>query len=249
MGQIVRLNESLNGTGLQKLVSYDTSKIRDELLKVTTLRGFYDLTDTSNMTLSGASVTQVNDLSVNALHFKQAVTASAPTFNAAAFGGAGGLAFNGSQWLTATNLFSSSKIRTIVLFFRAKSSGTLILLSRASDAYENAYIGDTHISVLSGLGRIYTDIQSYQNINYVAAYNETIKSSTLYANNLTASNTADISANRIKAGNVNLGRWSDTNEAAKFVGDIGHVMVFDEDLSKNAAVRNLIAEYSMRKYQ
>lgn len=249
MGQIVRLNESFSGTGLQKLVSYDTSKIRDELLKVTTLRGFYDLTDTSNMTLSGASVTQVNDLSVNALHFKQAVTASAPTFNAAAFGGAGGLAFNGSQWLTATNLFSSSKVRSVALFFRTKAMGTLIILSRADATYENAYVGTGHISLVSGVSRINTDIHDYQNINYIAAYDGTTKGSTLYANTLTASNTADITANGIKAGNVNLGRWSDTNETSKFVGDIGHVMIFDEDLSKNAAVRNLIAEYSMRKYQ
>ncbi|MBE0441413.1 hypothetical protein EI164_04950 [Psychrobacter sp. FME13] len=249
MGQIVRLNESFSGAGLQKLVSYDTSKIRDELLKITTLRGFYDLTDTSNMTLSGASVTQVNDLSANALHFKQAVTASAPTFNAAAFGGAGGLAFNGSQWLQAVNLFSGSKIRTIVLFFRAKKSGTLILLSRAADTYENAYIGDTHISVISGFGRIDTDIQSYKNINYIGAYDATTGQAKVYANELSSTNNDPFTISRVAAGAVNLGRWSDANEASKFVGDIGHVMVFDEDLSKNAAVRNLIAEYSMRKYQ
>lgn len=250
MGQIVRLNESLNGTGLQKLVSYDTSKIRDELLKVTTLRGFYDLTDTSSMTLSGGNVSQIRDLSGNNLHFNQVNTANNPTYTASAFGGAGGLSFNGNQHLLANSLFSASKVRTIALFIRARGTGNRIILGKKTATTENIYASNGSIKLISGSVVLKTDIHEYSNINIIGAYDATSGSGYLSADNISTSNISEgITPGVVFADDVYIGRWADRATGSQFVGDIGHVMVFDEDLSKNAAVRNLIAEYSMRKYQ
>ena len=248
MGQIVRLNESFSGTGLQKLVSYDTSKIRDELLKVTTLRGFYDFTDTSSMTMSGTSISQINDLSGNNLHFKQVAAANNPTYAPSAFNGVGGVSFSGNKYLLADSLFSASKVRTVIVFVRARGAGNRIIIGKPSSATENLYVANGSVKIISGDVTIVTDVHEYSDVHIIGAYDGVNGDGYLSVNQLSQTVTGTLNKAAVSADSVYVGRWSDSKSDSFYVGDIGHVMVFDEDISKNIALLNLIKEYAFRKY-
>ena len=84
--------------------------------------------------------------------------------------------------------------------------------------------------------------------NIILSYNAARNFAVIQTNHEhTVSNSTSGNAN-IPSGHVNLGRWTDSR-AEMYVGKIGHVMMFNEDLSKNQAVLDLINEYAKRKYR
>lgn len=247
MGQIIRLDTKFQGERLKKLIEYDVSGVLADLLNVSTLRAFYDCTDVSTMTLgAGGKVTQLNDISGNNKHFLQSNTALAPTFTELAIGRTNGISFNGAQYMRATDLFSASEERTVVILFYVgqEVAGNNMMMSAAGDLNENFYKKNTGTSALSGSVNLSIANINNKIINGIYAYNKTTKVSNIYADGTNISGTVLTT----KAGDVNLGRWADSNSTAMFTGNIGHIMVFDEDLSKNKIIRDLVNEYALRKY-
>lgn len=249
MGSIIRLNTVFNNAKLKTLQDYNTDEIKSQLLSLPTLRAFYDATDVSTMTMSNNIVTKLNDQSANQLHFVQANTANAPTYDAQAFGHTGGLVFSGNQWLTATNFFASKQVGSIVIFAKGASANLNILLSSATSATIALYTRDGVVSGLNGGTGVRADNAHIRPTNYVLAYDTAASKAQIilpYDYTVISNHNGNTTIN---TSNAFLGRWSLSKEDAKYIGNIGHIMMFDEDLSKNQAVLALVQEYAKRKYR
>lgn len=247
MGSIIRLNTVFNNAKLKVLQDYNTDEIKSQLLSLPTLRAFYDATDVSTMTMSNNIVTKLNDQSANRLHFVQSNTANAPTYNAQAFGHTGGLVFGGNQWLTATNFFGAKQVGSIVIFAKGNSSELNVLLSSNSMTALACYTRQGGIGAFSGATWARSQTAYIEPTNFVFAYDATAK----IGNIITHNSTPDMSGINITIvrSTANLGRWTDSSTSGNYIGNIGHVMMFDEDLSKNQAVLALVQEYAKRKYR
>lgn len=250
MGQIIRLDTQFDNNNLKQLVDYDVSRLVSDITKIATLRAFYDCTDVSKMTIADGKVTQLNDISGNALHFVQSSTVLAPVYDQSALDGVGALRFSGAQSMLSNQLFSTSQTRTVVIFLRVGQdvTGTRIIMSAKSSANENFYKTQTNIKALGGA--LTTDITdaNAKKIHYMCAYDAINKTATLYGDNKSSS--TESMNYGVVSGGVYIGRWADGYDSSNnnFSGSIGHIMVFDEDLSKNDVVRRLLNEYVTRKY-
>lgn len=248
MGSIIRLNTVFNNAKLKTLQDYDTDTLKQQILALPTLRAFYDATDKANMTMSGNLVTRLNDLSANQLHFVQTTTSNAPSYDEQAFGHVGGLVFRGGEWLTANNLFNARQVGSIVVFAKGDKGGLNVIMSSASNASVAIYTRDGSIMALNGGVGIGARHANIMPTNIVLSYNTTQNTAVInpgYMHTVSASAAGGV---RIANENVNLGRWSNT-KTEMYAGKIGHVMMFDEDLSKNQAVLDLVQEYAKRKYR
>lgn len=251
MGQVIRLDTSFNNNNLKKLIDYNFEDIKSQILSLPTLRAFYDATDTSTMTFgAGGAVTQLKDLSANALHFVQATTSKAPTHSTAGLNGVGGLYFNGSQSMKAAGLFSGSAKGTVVVLMNASGSTTnasKIVFSDAAQQSKAFYAQNTQLLAFNANVSLPVSSVNTKILNFVTAYDSTSNTATIYAEG--KSNAGAMSALGAPTGAANLGTWTDTLSNNNYIGYIGHVMIFDEDLSKNKVVRDLLTEYAKRKYR
>lgn len=249
MGSIIRLNTQFNNNKLQTLQDYNTDTLKAQILALPTLRAFYDATDRTTMQLTGNRVTQLNDQSINQLHFVQSNTTNSPTYDAQAFGHTGGLVFSGNQWLTAANLFGGKQIGSIVVFAKGANPGLSIIISSASNTAIALYTRENAIVALNGGTGITAPNAHIRPTNITLSYDTTKKYANIepsYEHSDTANSSGGVSINVSAA---NLGRWANNNESGKYIGNIGHVMMFDEDLSANQAVLDLVNEYAKRKYR
>ena len=249
MGSIIRLNTVFNNTKLKVLQDYNTDEIKSQLLSLPTLRAFYDATDVSTMTMSSNIVTKLKDQSANQLHFVQSNTANAPTYDAQAFGHTGGLVFGGNHWLTATNFFAGKQVGSIVVFAKGLTSELSIMLSSESHVSIALFTRNGLVGGLNG-GAIVKAIDAHiKPTNYVLAYNTTENKAQIILPYDCTTTSANNGNTTINTSNALLGRWALNKENAKYIGNIGHVMTFDEDLSKNQAVLALVQEYAKRKHR
>lgn len=250
MGQVIRLDTSFNNNNLKKLIDYNFEDIKSQILSLPTLRAFYDATDVGNLVVSGGKVTQLKDLSVNNLHFNQPVTAKAPNHSAAAFGNIGGLYFNGLQSMKAAGLFSGSAKGTIVIFMHATgltTGASKIIFSDAARQDKAIYAQNAQLLAFNAKTTMALTGVDSKYLNFVTAYDGTNDTATIYADG--KSSAGAMSGAGAPTGAANLGTWTDTLSSNNYIGYIGHVMVFDEDLSKNKVVRDLLTEYAKRKYR
>lgn len=245
---IIRLNTSFNNTKLKTLQDYDTNIIKQQILALPTLRAFYDATDPTNMTMNGNLVTRLNDLSVNQLHFAQTVTSNAPSYDEQAFGHTGGLVFNGSQWLTANNLLNGQQVGSIVIFAKGDSDTLNVMISSATHTSIALYTRSNAIGAMSGGAGTRANHVHIKPTNIILSYNTAQNFAVINTNDEhTVSNSTSGNVS-IPSGHVNLGRWNNS-KTEMYIGKIGHVMMFTEDLSKNQAVFDLVHEYAKRKYR
>ena len=247
MGSIIRLNTTFNNAKLKTLQDYDASLIKEQILALPTLRAFYDATDSETMTLSGNLVTQLKDLSPNQLHFTQ-VTNNAPSYDAKAFGHTGGLVFTGAQWLTANHLLNGQQVGSVVIFAKGDSDALNVLISSSTHATVALYTRSNAIGAMNGGAVARANHAHIRPTNIILSYNAAKNFAVIQTDHeYPVSNSTSGNVN-IPSGHVNLGRWSDSR-AEMYVGKIGHVILFNEDLSKNQAVLDLINEYAKRKYR
>lgn len=250
MGSIIRLNTTFNNAKLKTLQDYDTDTLKQQILSLPTLRAFYDATDKTTMTISGNLVTRLNDLSANQLHFVQTTTSNAPSYDEQAFGHVGGLVFGGNHWLTANDLFKSTSQGSIVAFIKGDQASNNIFFAPTTHKTFNFYLRANDILFVSGASSINETHIGLKAQQIIASY-DTVRNTAQIISSATdaQSQRNNDPITRPPDSPAYLGRWSDGQEAGKFVGKIAHLMIFDEDLSKNQAVLDLVQEYAKRKYR
>lgn len=243
MGKLIRLDTNFSGAGFPKLVDYDFARYRDQLLAYPTLRGFFDAAQV--VTTSGR-VTQMTDLSGNGRHFVQATTSLAPA--ASTINGQPGVYFDGTREMKAAGLFSGANEQSVAMMIYAPDAAAdaMMVMAEASLGSYNFYVRSNRINAISGGNTLFIDVAGTL-LHYKAGWNSQADTSTLYGNEL--SNVGDTAQKPAPAGAANLGRWSDSNNTAKFIGHIGYVAVFDEDISKNAYLRRLLDTYARSRFR
>lgn len=246
MSSIIRLNTTFNNAKLKTLQDYNTDTLKQQILSLPTLRAFYDATDKATMTMSGNLVTHLNDLSENKLHFVQSDLANAPSYDEQAFGHVGGLKFMGGQVMKSRGLLSGKTTGTVVIFAKGDSNTLNVLISSAKSTVPTIYTRENSAGALSGTVVCRETDVHIKPTQLALSYDNTKQTAQLNTNEQYNANTSGNVA--ITANDVNLGAWAD-GRAERYIGKIGHVMFFDEDLSKNQAVFDLVQEYAKRKYR
>ncbi|MFC3716793.1 hypothetical protein ACFONC_11590 [Luteimonas soli] len=244
MGKIIRLDTKFTGANMPKLVDYDYSALEAEILSYPTLRGFFDASD---VVVSGSSIMQINDRSGNDRHFVQANTELAPVVSSV--NGVPSAYFDGSREMLSSGLFSGKNEQSVNMFLHAPGSwsGSCIVLSDRLSADQNFYIAPTAVAALDAGATLAIASIKTKLINYMCGFNIDDGTAVLYGDG--SSDIGTVGGVAAPSGDANLGRWTDSQAGNKYVGHLGHLAVFDEDLSKNAYLRSLLDEYAASKYR
>lgn len=231
MGQYVKLNDKTNNSDLPKLVNYDTTQLLAQITALKSCRAFYDFTDLSQMTVDGSNdISQVNDLSGNDLH-ATSTGGLRPSFDPSALGGSGGAVFTDAEYMNIAGLFNGPSRYTVVTVLKpsGRDGVSRIFLSDSDNGAQNFYLAhnslNTNLRAVSANLDILTDDDSgsmdyFASVNIVDAFHE------MRSGELSDTSTAALS---VPSGDAYIGRWNDgTTSANWFVGEIGHMAVFNE---------------------
>lgn len=249
MGHIIKLNTTFTAGSLPKLVDYDTSDLEARIIAMPNLVAFFDATSDEWRTVTDAG--KVTKL-VNRGKKGGDLIASdslAPSISHGIFSGTDGVEFSAAEGMTATGVFSGLSHYSIVVFLRPKSTINTysIILSSNSSNMQAMYVrSNSTLSALSGgislpipsiIGRDLHAMLNYDSVNHTARL-------TGGGNTVTAVVSENI---KPMSGSLLLGNWP--AEGNRYSGYIGHVMVFEGDISKYTQFTDLLDEFARRKYR
>lgn len=248
-GIITRIPRTFSNLNLPTLVDYDHARIKDQILALPSLRAFYDFTDYSTMTDAGGGlISAVADISGNG--FTATATGTGrPTFSGGAMIVADGLLFNGTNKLVAANLFSGSSQLSVAagLYAVGTDGASRMYLSDASMATGNFYFGAKN-QWRSHQADVVLDVAdiSTRRTSVISTMDSATNALHLYADGLIGTGTL---ARAAPSGDANIGSWHDAVTTSRYIGVMGHLAVFTEDLSANDTARELVLEYARRRYR
>lgn len=249
MGFIIRLNTTFTNARLPLFEDFDAASLEAQILSMPTLRAFWDPSSSAHRTVSSGKVTQLTDRSGHGHHFVQATLGSAPALAAGVLNGKDGIQFTEAEEMTATGVFGSNVQTVVALLYPTGVTGaSAIFLSDKNSNRKNFYVGNaTKLRALSGGAELDVPSLSARLVNYMVGFNITGNVSRLYGAG--GSVTGTVGSQLTTAGDAYLGRWSVDQSGNKYSGYIGQVLVFDEDIGVNSALRSLLNEYALRKYK
>lgn len=247
IGTVKRLPFRTNNALLPVLVEYDTTDILSQILAHPTLRTFIDLSDSSKMTISSGLVSSVTTKGAN-VFTASAAGADRPTFTAAASGGQPAVTFNGAEKLNIVGLFSGGAKLSVsaAIHSTAPDTTSRMYLSTAAVNNGNFYAGGDQLR--SHQNDVFLDVPSMRNrmVNVISTMDDDTDVLRLYSGALSSTGTLT----RPKpTGDANIGAWNTAATTNRFIGHIGYIALFDEDLSGNATIRALLEEYTKRRWR
>ena len=246
-GQIIRVKGTFTNANLPKLTDLDTSSILKEILAHPACRSFYDFTDQSKLTLESGKIIKATDLkSVGS--FVATSSELAPKFVTTALNGTGGAFFDRNEGMLR-NFFSGATNQTVDVGCQVLSlTGTQILLCESDLSQNNLYYNGSQISIAGGSKRINWSGEQRLKINRVTGVYTANLAPKILLNGV-AGDITGTTFHKAPDGDATLGRnllASDANYANIY---IGHVAVFDADVSNDSYLNNLLKEYHLRKYK
>lgn len=249
-GLLIRVPGSFNNPALPRLVDYDVTQMRAQITNLPGLRAFYDFTDPAQITKDGANlVSQVNDLSGNDRH-ATASGADRPTFVPGAINGIPMLQFSGAQKLLVADLFSGGAKLTVAMgIYASTSDGTSrMLLADADDNGPNFYLGSNIFRSFNADAELVVSNLKTRITAPIFTANKTSgpMQISIYEG---ADEVSDTTVRPMPVGGANIGGWNDAVTSNRYMGFMGHLIVLDQDASESQTMRDIFAEYSLRKYR
>lgn len=246
MGTLIRLAETFNNGSLPQVTDYDSTGLLAALKAHASVQAMYDFTDSSTMVIADDLVSSVTDISGNG-HTLTAAGSDRPEFVADGLGANGGLLFNDNK-MTCADLWSGADRVSVsaLLYATGHDATSRIYLSDASDTFNSFYIsGTANLTAYSAdIFRTESALATtlYHMLTCVDHVADTISIRT--QNGVTTGSTTRAK----QSGGGNVGAWADAQAGNKYRGLLGHLFIFNEDLSDNDPVRTWVMEYTRRKY-
>jgi hypothetical protein len=242
----------ITNTALPTFKSYDYMPLRSALQAVPSNRAQLDFTDPDQRVLEDTNrIAQVSDLSRYENHAIAADTERPNLVADAIHDTQGrpileGAEFDGSMGMTVASLLRGQPRITAAFLFRAPNAdGTSRMLASDGDtASQNFYLTDTSV-------RMYSAVPSLTGINPTVGTNWAIFCADHSTDDMRIiSNLGTVSgANTVAplTGDFHIGKWATGQSDNRLIGNLADVMVFEEDLSTNDTVLNLVRDYFTRK--
>ena len=243
-GQIVRVKGKFNNSNLPKLSDFDTSALLKEILNHSACESFYDLTDATKMTLSDGLILAVQDLKGG--NDLVATLARAPTFNLSVFSGRGGAVFNGAQRMTATGIFSGGDCSVLASVQITENSGNgLVFMPLDGIAGGNLYASTAGWKSFSG-ALAYNPPSMYKRTLVSNIYRVDLKHKQIIDENILINASGASAHLPVPASVLNIGATAVPDLFLK--GIIGHIAVFNIDITSDQYLLNLLHEFHKRQY-
>lgn len=246
---LIRVPTAFTNQNLPKLIDYDPTPIKEQILSLPTLRAFHDFTDPAQITVDGLNkMSQVADLGKNGLHLT-ASGADQPLYVEGGLGLCPAAYFDGSNKLENANLFSGSdRLSIAALIWPVGHDDTSrIFVADATDNGPNFYIAGDAIRGYSADVYVSEPLLKTQPTHNILTADHVSGELNLYTR---TGKTTGTTVRSKPVGEANIGAWTDDIGAAnRYIGYLGHLMFFDQDLSKDDVARELVMEYARRKYR
>lgn len=208
--------------------------------------GWWDPSDSSNVTLIGSNVSQVDDLSGNGYHMTQATDSNRPTIASAQMNGLDALSFDGTEYIQSTigTEFSGTDIpftlSFVYQFDNADLSGTEIILSfgHSTTASNHHWFGGIVSDVLrtrrngTGTAAEVDFLKTDASPHVVSLVFDGNDIDVWYDGVLVKQATLDLGD--VSLNNLTLGAWDSNGEGFNLDGKIGEVWVHDTVLNYTA---------------
>lgn len=246
MARIIMLDSTFTDATLPKFQSISLYEKRIKALPG--MLGWWDATNPAYYTVVGGKINHLTDRSGLGKHAVQATDATRPTVSANAFkAGVNGALLAGAQWLDAPSVFDGASEVTLVQYFKTTDTSTIRVPSGAlSSAVVASYVSSAAQFVAVN-GAIALAMQSL-NVSASTILVADAASALLDVNSTTGAVAAP-PANLFPAVNVGMSIGSyQAGHTFPFVGLIGHIMVFKNDLRKIAGAVQLLKDYAAYKY-
>lgn len=247
-GRITRLPFSTGNTNLPVLISYDTSDILADILAWPSLRAFFDFTNPETMTQSGGLVVSVEDLT--GTYTATAAVGDRAVYNPSAYHGQPGLTFAGAEKYAVPGLWSgSAKIGVAAAVMSTAGDNTSRMIVCDADwATRNFYCAADVVRHMNNAFNLLVPSFRGRMVNVIWGLDADANTGTIHADGLSASGTIPTDP---PTDDGNIGAWHDAigNKNNNFVGSMGYVAVFEEDLGQNATLRGLLEEFTLRRWR
>lgn len=249
IGKIDRLPFDTGNSMLLTLVEYDTSALLSQILNSPKVRSFFDFTDPTTMTFNG-------NLAVTVTSKKGGFVATGAAGERAVYSesiinGQGGLTFDGTKKYSVPGLFPTTPGQLSVsagIFSTTPANTSQIYLADADNANVNFYtIGDQARSI-SGDVFINTPMRNLMK-NVITTVDYVTQVASMFVDDLSVSNP---STRLAAAGDAMIGAWNTANAAeatTRYIGHMGYIATFTEDLADNAPMRAMMNEYCRRRFR
>lgn len=258
MGQIIRLNTVFANKNLPVIMSRDTAELEAEILRLPTLRAFWDFSDVSTHTLNSTKITKVLDKTTNANHLI-ADSGTEPMLDNNALNGVPSALMNGVAFMKSERTFPVSSWKGITMVaFAMKSTTTTptnsMLMSGQVNNHLTLYVRNSDIAINTATVNLAPKNGVIgKALPIIASSDFGRKTSTI---RIDGESKTEININELAKSMANqsmyVGRWADgasESIAGKFQGYVGCIMVFEGHLDGNHLACDLIFEYFRRKYQ
>lgn len=245
-GQITRLPFSTGNTDLPILINYDFSDILADILSWPTLRAFFDFSDLSTMTTDGDEVVTVADLTGTFL--ATADSGERGTYGTTAMNDQPGLILTGAQRYNVPGLMGDERQVSWASCFQSEATDTTsrMVMADADTLTQTLYVGGDNIRMFSGATELAVPSLRNRPVNTIWTMDYSTDEINTYADGLTVAGTSN---SAVMSGAVNIGAWYDSVTTNRFIGALGYCAVFVEDASQDAALRNLLDEYALRRWR
>lgn len=248
MGKITRIDTEFTNSSLPILIDYDTGSLEQEILGVASLRGFIDATDDKYINYDGGKVASIVDRTGNGLTFTQSNTALMPEIVKSVINDVQALYLDGSKYLESVGFFSDEKKQSVVAFLLPSGVGesSSIFLSDLNNLNKNFYLNNSQLRAFGGSVTLDESAANSKLINYICAFDTNKNKATLL--NGENKSVGSMGGVIMASSNAYLGKWAQQTTNA-YQGYVGHIMIFDEDISENKYILNLLNEYARRRYR
>lgn len=248
-GQIIRVKGTFSRKDLPRLTDFDTSHILREILNHPACVRFFDFTDMSKVKLdSTGKVQSVVDLQSDTVLSAEDASLR-PLYSRGAFGGKGGIVFNGEHEAKVKNFFTGESSQSIDLCLQIllTSTGNKFIWSNAGNAEDAMYY---KAQVMAGYNSVYSTNMgdSTYKVNRVVGVNNN-RSGKMQFNDTQLITESPLKFPVSSRGDLNLGRWSDSAAANRGNFMLGHVALFNTDVLSDEYLNELLKEYYLRHYK
>ncbi|NUM72725.1 hypothetical protein HUU40_00045 [candidate division KSB1 bacterium] len=247
MGQSTTLTDVTSGnTSLPLLIRYNTSDILAMILEWPTLRSFFDFSDRNTMTESGGEVVSVADLTGNFI--ATAAVGERAVYSATAINGQPGLVFSGTKKYKVVGMMAADTSVSWASCYKstAPTNASQMVLSDSATPSQNLYTGGDAVRMFSAALEMIVPNMRNRPVNTIWTMNYLTDVINVYCDGISASGSSN---QAIMSGDANIGAWNDGVTTNRWIGSLGYLAHFTEDASQNAALRNLLDEYKLRRWR
>lgn len=246
-GRAFVLKNAIFPASFPKLISWDHERIRTQICKSPSIAFFFDFMDPSSFTYDGDNrISQIRDFSGKLRHWT-AAGADRPLLAAGTYGSWALPYFDGTNKMDSPALFSGAERMTIVAGLYptgATDATSRIFLTDADNGQSNWFLTSTQLrhfvtdqvlTVPAVTNRLVHAVFTMDNISNVLSIKPSVA----------AAHVTGTKTRPKPIGGGTLGK--DVAGTNPFIGSMLYMFGLEEDVRNNAAMGELISEYSRRR--